>query len=1276
MKKWLVTLCIALLVLFLLAGSAWLWLTRSESGARWALARAAGAVERLQYQELSGGLASGITLGGVDFAHAGTAVSAQRLELAAGIDLFAGPLVTVRHLRGRGIDIHLPPGEEAEQSEGPAFDLSMLASPVEVVVEEVDLQGIAIHAGAEPIRIARVALAGRYGDELALDRLSVESEAGRASATGHWTLERRGRGQLTLEAETELSDGSVQSGRIELSGRLDALDFELTSNGPASLNGSGQVRDLPRSPGIDAEMTGSVTGWPDLPADIEDLAVSLSGQPSDWRAESSARVSGPEIPPGEWSLALSGSTQSLTIETMNARLLDGRITGSGQLDWSASAPASRANLHLESLDLTPLYPEWPHQGRISGELAVATQGGVIEVESLELSAEPGELSVTGSGRIDPAGDDVDLTLEWRQFAWPPVTDDAEPLVASESGRIHVTGRISDWQAQVEAMLESPQTPSARIEASASGSGEAAEIERLSVDAGEHGALALDGRVAWQPTLSADVNLALDAFDPGVFVSELPGRIDGRAAVRFERGERLRIDIGVEELSGRLRGQALAGSGRVAWVDDRPESADLELQLGDNRIALDNRESAAWQVELEAVSLEQLWPTLAGQASLAGQLSPEAGKIDMTGQVEDLRYAEYNLEEADIELAFAWLERPEIDLSVTANNLDLRPWDRVEQLELTLAGTCARHSLELNASGARGDLDLAANGRLAECLEGKLEWRGEIARLYLGETLAGDWRLAEPLPLGVSASRVDAGAACLTTAADTPALLCLEHLDVGATGRVVTRVEQVPMDLLLLPIDPVFSLTTPLSGRVEAEWDAAGLSRVDGQLQLGAGVVKAIGDDQELLVVDSVRLDMKPGEDTALTVDLRARLEGQTRINGQARVADLRNLTGTRLDGEAQLDLPDIAAFAHLIPRVDRIGGAANGRIELAGPLTGPSVSGRLSVDRGKVVHAPLGLDIHDIELTLAGSADRATLEGHARSGDGELALSGEARLLDEGWRLDSEIRGEQFAFAGADWLELTASPRVSLQAQPDRVRIDGDIHIDRLRGGLPPGTADRVQPSPDIEVAGEQDERDVAAAPARRRVEGRLGIDLGEQASLAMENFQTELAGELELIWSGPPKPEGRGTIRLPEGSYRAYGQNLEISGGEVIFTGQPIDNPRLDIRAVRDIFGDPEVEAAGVHIAGSARNPDIELYTDPPTSQEKALAYVVTGSDFDHAGGQGALNVGFYLLPRLFVSYGVGLFETGNVLSGRYEFSRHWGVRVVSGERDTGVDLSYTVNN
>ncbi|NBB92185.1 MAG: hypothetical protein GVY32_03330, partial [Gammaproteobacteria bacterium] len=1051
---------------------------------------------------------------------------------------------------------------------------------------------------------------------------------------------------------------------------------ELDSRGPATLEGSGRLSGLPAEPAVEADITGRVAGWPGVPADVEDLVLSLSGRPDEWRAESSARVTGDEIPPGQWSLELSGSTRSLAIESLDARLLDGRVSGSGQLDWSESAPASRARLQLDGLDLTPLYPQWPNQGRISGQLAVATEAGAIDIESLDLRADPGDLSVTGSGTIDPAGDSVDVTLEWQQFAWPPVTDDAEPIVSSESGRIHLTGRISDWRAQVEAMMDSPRTPAARIEAEASGSREAADIRRLNIDAGEHGSLALNGRITWLPTMSADVDLALDSFDPGVFVGQLPGRIDGRAAIRLTRDEHWRLELGLDELEGRLRGQPLRGSGRLSWVDDRPEAADVSLQLGDNRIAVNNRETAAWQVELEAVSLEQLWPTLEGEARLEGGLQPEAGRLELTGGVDGLRYRDYNLEQADVDLRLTWLDRPSVKLAISGRNLDLRPWDRVDQLELTLDGTCEQHRLELNASGARGNIDLAAGGELGECLEGGLEWRGEVERLYLGETLAGDWRLAGAMPLTLSGRRVRAGSACLTTAADTPARLCLEELDLGESGRVVTRIERVPMDLLLLPIDPVFSLTTPLSGRVEAAWEAAGLSRLDGQLQLDSGVLKAIGDDQELLAIDSLRLDLQPGEDVPLTVGLQASLEGETTISGNARVADLRNLAETTLEGEARINLPDIAAFAHLVPRVDRIAGSAIGRVELTGPVTNPSVSGRLALEDGEIVHAPLGLDVRAIELELSGSADRAALSGRAESGDGELALTGQARLLEEGWRVDSTIEGKQFAFAGADWLELTASPRVTLEARPDEVRIDGDIRIDRLRGGLPPGTADKIEPSPDVEVRGETEDGEASAVAARREIRGRLGIDLGDDASLETESFRTELAGALELVWNGPPKPEGRGTIRLPDGSYRAYGQNLEIGGGEIIFTGRAIDDPRLDIRAVRDIFGDPEIESAGVHIAGSARNPEIELYTDPPTSQEKALAYVVTGSDFDHAGGQGALNVGFYLLPKLFVSYGVGLFETGNVLSGRYELSRHWGVRVVSGERDTGVDLSYTVNN
>lgn len=1277
MKKWLIITGIAVLALGLLLGSAWLWLTRSEGGARWALSQAAGAVERLEYDSLSGGLLSGLTLGGIRFEHAGARVDAEELVLEVRIELFSGPRVVVQNLRGQDIDIRLPEGEQSDAPSGEPFDLSALASPIAVLIEKAALRRIAIHGEGEPLRIQSIDLAGRYGDRLELEALSVVSDAGRASARGHWALERRGSGRLTLDASTRLDDDTEQSARLTVEGRIDALDFELTGAGPADLAGRGSVRGLPGIPSIDAEFDGALTQWPGLPVTVEALSLALSGRPDDWRAESSARLSGPEIPPGEWSLALSGGTQSLAIESLEASILDGRISGDGRLDWSESAPASSARLTLESLDLTPLYPQWPNQGRIGGELVVSTQAGVIEVESLDLAADPGDLSVSGAGRIDPAGDRVDVTLEWQQFAWPPVTDETEPMVASESGRLRLEGRISEWRAELDAMLDSPHSPPARIEARASGSREAADIEQLTIDAGDSGSLALDGRIAWAPSVSARVTLALDGFDPGVFVSQLPGRIDGSARIDLSRDERWQANIGLERLDGELRGQTLEGTGQFAWVDDQPESADMTLTLGDNRIAVSSGESEAWQMALEAVSLDQLWPALEGEAELSGRFEPAAGRLELSGKVNALRYEQYDLERAELDLALAWLDNPEVDLTVQADNLDLQPWDRIEKLELSLVGSCAQHRLRLESSGARGNLDLAASGDLVDCLQGEPEWRGEITRLSLAETLAGDWRLSESVDLSASRRGVSARAACLATAADTPARLCLEELEAGATGRVLARIEQVPMNLLLLPIDPVFSLTTPLSGRISAGWDAAGLSELEGELRLAAGALKAIGGEDDLVAIDSVRLGFAPGEARALDVDLNARLEGNTEINGRARLADLREPADANLEGEARLDLPEISAFAHLIPNVDRIGGSAIGRVAITGPVTGPSISGRLAIDNGELVHAPLGLDVSAIALELSGSADRASLRGRAESGGGELRLDGQANLLDEGWRLESRLEGERFAFAGADWLELTASPQISLTAQHERVDIDGDIRIDRLRGGLPPGAAERVAPSPDVEVVGEEAQDDeTEAALERRRIEGRLGIDLGDDARLATEGFQTQLAGELELLWDGPPRPQGRGTLRLPEGAYRAYGQNLEISGGEVIFTGQPIDDPRLDIRAVREIFGDRKVEAAGVHIGGSAQRPEIGLYTDPPTSDEKALAYVVTGSDFDHAGGQGALNVGFYLLPKLFVSYGVGLFETGNVLSGRYEFSRRWGVRLVSGERDTGVDLSFTVNN
>jgi len=190
-----------------------------------------------------------------------------------------------------------------------------------------------------------------------------------------------------------------------------------------------------------------------------------------------------------------------------------------------------------------------------------------------------------------------------------------------------------------------------------------------------------------------------------------------------------------------------------------------------------------------------------------------------------------------------------------------------------------------------------------------------------------------------------------------------------------------------------------------------------------------------------------------------------------------------------------------------------------------------------------------------------------------------------------------------------------------------------------------------------------------------LEVSLGPDVRVKLPVAEANVSGTTRFSWTGDPVPTGDGAFEL-SGEILALGQLLEITEGTVGFPGVRADNPHLNIHAERDIYGNSEIRRAGVLVAGTLRRPVVEPYTDPMTNRERARTLLVTGSDFNMERGVGTVDVGTYIAPKIFVSYGIGVFEQENVFSVRYDLGRGWGVKATSGESQTGLDISYTLEH
>ena len=122
---------------------------------------------------------------------------------------------------------------------------------------------------------------------------------------------------------------------------------------------------------------------------------------------------------------------------------------------------------------------------------------------------------------------------------------------------------------------------------------------------------------------------------------------------------------------------------------------------------------------------------------------------------------------------------------------------------------------------------------------------------------------------------------------------------------------------------------------------------------------------------------------------------------------------------------------------------------------------------------------------------------------------------------------------------------------------------------------------------------------------------LGDDVRIDGYGLTGRLGGAIEITEKPGEPTVATGELRVVEGVYEAYGQQLEIETGRVVFAGGPITEPGVDIRAVRR---PAEGIVVGARVRGRLAAPELSLFSEPPMPQQEQLSYLVLGRPLDDA--------------------------------------------------------------
>ena len=715
-------------------------------------------------------------------------------------------------------------------------------------------------------------------------------------------------------------------------------------------------------------------------------------------------------------------------------------------------------------------------------------------------------------------------------------------------------------------------------------------------------------VSGQASEPVDLNLKINSPQLSEISPDIVGQLSGTASVK---GAYKSPTIITNLLGSKLsyKDQKLTNSdvrlkGEVQIVDGNPIVKQLNTQIGNNTIQLSGKASSPFDLSwnVDSKNLRQISSELSGSLAVKGKLQGTIDKpiINATGDANNLKYEDLSLRSGKFTASTKnGIYRIKGDLK-KLKNAD----QEVKSAKVELNGTIENHVITANVDHSDAKVNLKATGGWKD-----QRWNGSVKTLKLGDTKAGDWRLQKPTRVSISKDGFSADKLCFSSDKTVACSTASFSKKSGLTAKGTLK--KTPLALL----KPFLPEGVSLNGDVQGSYDIKqnnGKPKGTIKFKLPNSSFSFKGEDGEehVFVYENAELNATVNNRT-INAEAKMKVLDRGNFTSKAKIKLSPENGKHTVNGSASFDVPNINFAQRYIPRSRGLRGAMSSKLTFTGLLSKPQIKGVADIKNAYLRLPEAGTEITNINITVrADKPGQAKVNGKMLMGRGVLNVTGDMELKDiEKWKANIKIKGNNIRFMDTNEIKAVISPDINLNLTPKLVGITGRLDIPEADIRLKAIPETSIDESTDTFVIGENK---VGEKVTSVKIRPNLLVSLGKKVKMNAFGLQSKLSGDVRITHNRRDIL-ANGSLRVQEGKYQAYGQDLAIDNGRLIFNG----SPRLvgmDVRATRKI----DKQIVGIHLGGTLLNPKSTLFADPTVEEEsEILSYLITGSTLSSASGQ-----------------------------------------------------------